>query len=414
MRTRKLILCSKLMLALTLGAALLPAQDHWVATWATAQNLFRGPAPANANANAARGYADQTIRMIVRTSIPGKRLRVRLANQFGGAPVKVGAAHVALRAKDSAIVEGSDHALTFDGKPGATIGPGVVLYSDPVDLTVPAVTELAVSLYFPEETGAPTTHATALHDTYISKAGDTTAKLDMAADATVTHAYYWLAGVDVMAPAAAATLVTFGDSITDGARSSNESNHAWPALLAARMAGNKATANVGIANMGIGGNRILRDGAGASALARFDRDVLMQPGVKWVMLLEGINDIGNAGRTPAQPVSADDLLAAYKQLIERAHEVGVKVIGCTLTPYEAAGYYTEQGEEIRSAVNQFIRTSKLFDGVVDFEAATRDPQALKHIRPDFDPGDHLHPNDAGYEAMANAIDLAIFSGKKAK
>jgi lysophospholipase L1-like esterase len=136
--------------------------------------------------------------------------------------------------------------------------------------------------------------------------------------------------------------------------------------------------------------------------------------VKWVMLLEGINDIGNAGRTPAQPVSADELLAAYKQLIERAHEAGVKVIGCTLTPYQAAGYYTEQGEEIRSTINQFIRTSKLFDGVVDFEAATRDPQALKHIRPDFDPGDHLHPNDAGYEAMANAIDLALFTGKKGK
>jgi lysophospholipase L1-like esterase len=403
----------KLILALALCAALLPAEDHWVATWATAENLFRG-APANVNARVPQGYQDQTIRMIVRTSLPGKRLRVRLTNQFGGAPVKVGAVHVALRAKAAAIVEGSDHAVMFDGKPGATVGPGVVLYSDPVEMTVPAVAELAVSLYFPEETGAPTSHGTALHDTYISKSGDTTAKLDMAEDSTVTHAYYWLAGVDVMAPANAASVVTFGDSITDGARSNNETNHAWPALLAARLAGNKSTANIGVANLGIGGNRVLRDGAGASALARFDRDVLMQPGVKWVMLLEGINDIGNAGRTPAQPVSTDDLLAAYKQLIERAHEVGVKVIGCTLTPYGGAGYATEQGEEIRSALNQFIRTSKLFDAVVDFEAAMRDPQSPKHIRADFDPGDHLHPNDAGYEAMANAIDLAIFSGKKGK
>jgi lysophospholipase L1-like esterase len=405
---------SRLILALTLGAALLPAQDHWVATWATAENLFRGPAPANPNANAPRGYHDQTIRMVVRTSIPGKRLRVRLTNAFGSAPVKVGTAHVALRAKASAIVEGSDRAVTFDGKPGATIGPGVVLYSDPVDLNVPALADLAVSLYFPDDTGAPTSHATALHATYISKSGDTTGKLDMAEDSTTTQAYYWLAGVDVMAPANAAAVVPFGDSITDGARSTTETNHAWPALLAARLAGNKATAMIGVANMGIGGNRVLRDGAGASALARFDRDVLTQPGAKWVMLLEGINDIGNAQRDPTQPVSADDLIAAYKQLITRAHDAGLKVIGCTLTPYGGAGYASDDGEQIRSAVNQFIRTSKLFDAFVDFEAATRDSADPKRIRAEFDPGDHLHPNDAGYEAMANAIDLAIFTGKKGK
>jgi lysophospholipase L1-like esterase len=404
-----------LTLALALAAAALPAQDHWVATWATAQNLFRGPAPANANANpnAPRGYRDQTIRMIVRTSIPGKKLRVRLANQFGGTPVKVGPAHIALRAKESAIVEGSDHVLTFDGNPTATIGPGVVLYSDAVEMTVPALTDLAVSLYFPGETGAPTTHATALHTTYISKEGDTTAKLDMAEGSTTTQAYYWLAGIDVMAPANAAAIVPYGDSITDGARSSNESNHAWPALLAARLAGKKETANIGVANMGIGGNRVLRDGAGASALARFDRDVLTQPGAKWVMLLEAINDIGREQRDATETTSADELIAAYKQLIQRAHEQGLKIIGCTLTPYQGAGYYTDHGEDVRSSMNQFIRTSKLFDAFVDFDAATRDPQNPKRIRAEFDPGDHLHPNDAGYEAMANAIDLGIFTGKKA-
>jgi lysophospholipase L1-like esterase len=404
----------RLFLTLVLGAALLPAQDHWVATWATAQNLSRGPAPANANPNAiaARGFHDQTIRMVIRTSIPGRKLRIRLANQFGGATVKVGAAHLALRAKASAIVEGSDRALTFDGKPGATLGPGVVLLSDPVELNVPALADVAVSLYFPGDTGAPTTHATALHTTYISKEGDTTAAPDMADGSTTTVAYYWLAGIDVAAPTNAAAIVTYGDSITDGARSSNESNHAWPALLAARLNANKATAAIGVANMGIGGNRVLRDGAGASALARFDRDVLTQPGVKWVMLLEGINDIGREQREPAETTSADELIAAYKQLIQRAHDQGIKIIGCTLTPYEGAGYSTEHGESVRAAVNDFIRTSKLFDAYVDFEAATRDPQNPKHIRADFDPGDHLHPNDAGYEAMANAIDLGIFTGKK--
>jgi len=401
-------------LALALLAAALPAEDHWVATWATAQNLSRGPAPANANANAPRGYHDQTIRMIVRTSIPGRRLRVRIANQFGGTAVTVGAAHVALRAKEAAIVEGSDRALTFDGKPGATIGPGVVLYSDPVELNLPALADLAVSLYFPGETGAPTTHATALHTTYISREGDTTGKLDMGEGSSKTQAYYWLAGIDVAAPSHAAAIVTYGDSITDGARSSNESNHAWPALLAARLAGKKETAHIGVANMGIGGNRVLRDGAGASALARLDRDVLTQPGAKWVMLLEGINDIGREQREPAETTNAEELIAAYKQIIERAHEQGLKVIGCTLTPYGGAGYYTDHGEEVRSAVNQFIRTSKLFDAFVDFEAATRDAADPKHIRAEFDPGDHLHPNDAGYEAMANAIDLSIFTKKAGK
>jgi lysophospholipase L1-like esterase len=390
-------------LLLAILPALLSAQDHWVATWTTAQALTRPPA----GANAPRGYTNQTIRMIVRTSIPGKRLRVQISNAFGATPVKVGAAHVALRGKESAIIEGSDRALAFAGKPDVTIGPGVVMFSDPVDFNVPQVAELAVSLYFPGETGAPTTHATALHTTYISKEGDTTAAPEMA-DATKTHAYYWLAGIDVFAPAKSAAIVTFGDSITDGARSSDESNHSWPALLAARLAAKKDTADIGVANMGIGGNRVLRDGAGASALARLDRDVLSQSGVKWLMLLEGINDIGREASTPAEITTPEELIAAFKQIIERAHTHGIKVIGCTLTPYEGAGYSRPNGEATREALNEFIRSSKAFDAVVDFEAATRDPQNPKRMRAEFDPGDHLHPNDAGYEAMANAIDLGMF------
>jgi len=287
-----------------------------------------------------------------------------------------------------------------------------VLFSDPVDLDVPAVTELAVSLYFPGETGPPTSHGTALHNTYISKEGDMTGQAEIAEPLT-TQSYYWLAGIDVVAPADAATLVTFGDSITDGARSTSETNHAWPALLAARLAGNKATAHIGVANMGIGGNRVLRDGSGASALARWDRDVLSQPGVKWVTLMEGINDIGREATVPAEAVTADEIIGAYKQLIEQAHARGVQVIGCTLTPYEGAGYSRENGEVTRAAVNTWIRTSGAFDAVVDFEAATRDTSSPKKLRADFDPGDHLHPNDAGYEAMANTFDLGIFTGKPA-
>ena len=327
--------------------------------------------------------------------------------------MKVGAAHIALRSKDSAIVEGSDRAVTFGGKPGATLQPGVMLLSDPVELNVPALADVAVSLFFPDATGPTTNHATALHTTYISKEGDTTGAPSMT-DVTTTEQYYYLAGIDVMAPEKAVTIVTFGDSITDGARSQNETNHAWPALLAARLAGKKETAHVAVANVGIGGNRVLRDGSGVSALGRLDRDVLTQPGAKWMMLLEGINDIGREQRDPTEATSADELIAAYRQMIERAHEQGIKVIGCTITPYEGAGYFLEKGEAIRAAVNQFIRTSKDFDAVADFDAAVRDPQSPRKIRADFDPGDHLHPNNAGYEAMANSINLAIFTGKKGK
>jgi len=396
-------------------------QDRWVATWATAQALVR-PAPARPAAPTAdattspaatpqeigaRGLNNQTVRMMVRTSIGGHRLRVRLSNAFGSAAIVLATAHLAIRAKDSGIVPDSDRSLSFNGKPGGTIAPGVVLLSDPVELNVPPVTDLAVSLYFPGETGPPTTHSTGLHNTYISKEGDLTAKTEIP-EPVITQSYYWLAGIDVAAGADAALLVTFGDSITDGARSTAETNHSWPALLAARLAANKATANIAVVNEGIGGNRVLRDGAGASALARFDRDVLSQPGVKWVTLMEGINDIGRGSMVPAEAVTADELIGGYKQFIAQAHAHGIQVIGCTLTPYEGAGYAREDGEQIRATLNSWIRTSGAFDAVVDFEAATRDTANARRIRAEFDPGDHLHPNDAGYQAMADAFDLKIF------
>ena len=388
---------------------------HWVATWATAESLLRPQPPATPPAQPApgsSGFKNQTVRMIARTSIGGNRIRIKVENAYNSAPLTIGAAHVALRAKDSAIVPGSDHAITFNGKPGCILSPGVERVSDPIDLKVAPLTDLAVSLYFPTETGPPTNHGTALHTTYISKEGDTTAQASMP-DASTTAAYYYLSAIDVDAPATAAAIVTFGDSITDGTRSTVDTNHSWPALLAARLAKNKATSDIGVANEGISGNRVLYDGAGASALARFDRDVLSQSGVKWVMLLEGINDIGrvNAPTPSPEAPTTEDLIAAYRQFIDRAHAHGIKVIGCTLTPYEGAGYAREAGETIRAAVNDFIRKGGAFDGVVDFEAATRDSAEPRKIRAAFDPGDHLHPNDAGYEAMANAIDLTIFTRK---
>ncbi len=391
--------------------------DHWVTTWATSPPLARvqspPAAPANPNSQQSineRGFTDQTVRMIVRTSIGGHRLRVKFANAFGAPPVQIGAAHIALRDKDSQIVAASDRPLLFNGKPGCILIPGVALVSDPVDLTFDPLAYLTVSLYFPVETGPPNSHGTGLHTTYISK-GDASAQAAIADPLLTTASYYWLSAIDVLAPAKAASIVAFGDSITDGAQSTVNTDHSWPALLAARLAKNPKTAAIGVSNQGIGGNRVLRDITGVSALGRFDRDVLGQSGVKWLMVLEGINDIGHGAIDPTEQVTAEEIIGGYKQLIDAAHDHGIKVIGCTLTPYEGANYSRPEGEAAREAVNNWIRTSHAFDAVADFEAATRDPANPKRIRAEFDPGDHLHPNNAGYEAMANAIDLTIFTHK---
>jgi lysophospholipase L1-like esterase len=348
--------------------------------------------------------------MIVHTSIGGPRVRVQLSNAFGTKALVVGAAHIALRLKESAIVEGSDRPLTFSGKPSFTIPPAAEVLSDPVDLEVPKLSDLAVSVYIPGTADTPTVHLTALHTTYLSQPGDWTGATSMA-DSKTAQLWYWIAAVDVEASSKAGLIVAFGDSITDGATSTPDTNRSWPSQLAERLAANRPTSNVAIVNQGISGNRLLNDGAGVSALARFDRDVLGQPGLKWLVVLEGINDIGLGGRPGAEPpdaVTAEDLIGAYKQLITRAHLHGIRVIGATLTPYLGAVYATDQGESIREAVNEWIRTSHAYDAVIDFDAAVRDPANPKQILPAYNTRDHLHPNDDGYKAMAAAVDLSMF------
>jgi lysophospholipase L1-like esterase len=347
--------------------------------------------------------------MIAHTSIGGQRVRIELSNVFGSTPLGIGAAHIAMRDQESGVVLASDRALLFGGRPACWIPPGGTVISDAVNLDVPAASDLAVSIYIPETATADTMHAVGLHTTYISKTGDATAAPSIA-DATTTQSFYFLTNVDVAAPPNAAAIVTFGDSITDGAVSTPNTDRSWPSFLARRLAASGG-ANIAVLNQGISGNRLLRDGAGVNALARFDRDVLVQPGVKWLMILEGINDIGlglRADAAASDVVSADDLIAALKQLIERGHEHGIKVIGGTLTPFEGAAYYSDAGETVRGAVNQWIRSSGAFDAVVDFDAATRDPEHPKQFRQGFNNGDHLHPNDTGYQAMADAIDLSVF------
>jgi lysophospholipase L1-like esterase len=413
-----------------------PPAEHWVSTWATAQSLApvsgrgggarAGAAPKQAppqattpqnGAGQGRGnnpqgiippsLNDQTMRMVIHTSLGGRRVRVELSNAIGASELRIGAAHIAVRAKESEIVPATDRALTFGGKPGCTIQPGVLMFSDSVDLEVAPMSDLAVSIYLPKDTGPPANHPVGLHTAYISK-GDMTGQPVMP-DPSTTTAYLWLSSVDVVADPKAFAIVAYGDSITDGYATTRDANLAWPTLLAKRLATNKATAHIAVVNQGISGNQVLRDGAGISALARFDRDVLSRPGVKWMILLEGINDINIRGRsTGPDALTSDELIAGYRQLIARAHSAGIRVIGATIMPEEGVPTASERGEEIRTSVNQWIRTSKSFDAIVDFDAVVRDPQRPTRVRPEFDPGDHIHPNDAGNQAMADAFDVAIF------
>lgn len=398
------------------------ANEYWVTTWATAQSIAPVPPiggrPPRPDASETRtspigpipgSFDNQTARMIIRTSIGGSRVRVQLSNAIGNPAVVVGAAHIAVAQKDAAILPASDRALTFGGRGSFSIPPGALVVSDPVDLEIPKLTDVAVSLYFPKDTGPPTVHPLALHTTYITS-GNATGDVTFTPSGTST-AYFWLSSVDIVEPARAGAIVALGDSITDGFATSVDKDQAWPALLAARLAGNKSTAMLGVLNLGISGNRVLRDGAGTNALARFDRDVLSRAGVRWMTLLEGINDITFSaipGMPPSEAVTADDLIWGYRQIIARAHVHGIKVAGATIMAVQGVATYTESGEAVREAVNHWIRTSGAFDAVIDFDALVRDPANPKRLRSEFDSGDHVHPNDRGNQAMADAIDLSMF------
>jgi lysophospholipase L1-like esterase len=389
-------------------AALLAATSlgSWVGTWAASPS----------SSNAARQFNQETLREIVHASVGGAQVRVRLSNAFGAQPLMIGAAHVAIRTSGTSIAQ--DRPLTFSGQTAFSIPPGALALSDPVSLEVTAFSDLAVSIYLPGPTTGATVHQSAQQTSYVVP-GDLTGSASLPESAAKITSWQFLAGVDVSTNRASEAIVAFGDSITDGARSTNDANARWPDVLARRLR------SMAVLNAGIGGNRVLHDGAaqlafaGQSALARFDRDVLAQPGVKYVIVLEGINDIGIPGSVAAgsEEVTPKEIIAGLRQLIERAHENGLRIFGGTLTPFEGTtipNYYSPERETKRQAVNEWIRTSKSFDAVIDFDKAVQDPEHPARMLPKYDCGDHLHMSDAGYKAMGEAIDLGLFGAKKRK
>ncbi len=399
-----------LLAALALCAAPLAAVAQtapWIATWTASQQPPRGVMPAS--------FTNQTVRQIVRVSIGGSKVRIRLSNEFGTKPVLIGAASVGLAGEGSDIQAGGPRPLTFGGSKSVVLIPGAPALSDPVDLSVPPLSDLAVSLFLPAATDLNTVHQVGLQTAFISSAGDFTGKSEFPAVDKVANRFF-LAGVMVEPTAPAKAIVTFGNSITDGTNSTVNANNRWPDILARRL--RDSGAQIAVLNQGISGNRVLSDGAGVSGLARFERDVLSHPGVTHVVIMLGINDIGWPG-TAIEPSgiyrTADEIVAGYKQMIDRAHLRGIRVIASPLTPFENAfagaanqGYYTPDKEAKRKAVNDWIRTGGAFDGIIDFERAVADPARPASILPAYDSGDHLHPNDAGYKAMGESIDLKLF------
>lgn len=364
------------------------------------------------------GTADTTLREIVHLSIGGPEVRVVFTNEFGTEPLTIGAAHVAVSSGGSGINMVSASGLTFGGRTQVTIPAGAMMVSDPVALKVPAESDLAISFFLPAQTISQVSIHTAADQTSYTAPGNVVGAQTLDSP-TEIRSWPFLKGVDVMAPAQAATVVAFGDSITDGAFAANNGNARWPDELARRLVANPKTADIGVLNEGIGGNGVLRQITGPSALSRFDRDVIAQAGVNWVIIMEAINDIGAYGpknpnapvpaTPPPAPPTAEDLIGGYKQMIERAHMHGIKVYMATLTPYGGAGYMSAEGDAVRVAVNTWIRSQKEADGVIDFDKVTLDPANPNKFLPAFDHGDHLHPSDPGYKAMGDAIDLSLFT-----
>jgi lysophospholipase L1-like esterase len=380
------------------------AHDNWVGAWGFPSIAFIPTKVLSSNSPPPpTDFDNVTVRQIVRLSHRAKRIRIRISNEFGEQSMILGPVHVALAGEDGSTIAGSDHALAFSGQATPTIPAGAPLLSDPLDWEIPALTRLAISIYVPGHIVPPAHRASE----YVSSPGDFVDVPSMPG-ATLVRSGALVSQVDIVSSAASRAVVTFGDSITEGFGSSVNEFRGWSDRLAERLVNNRKTGDWAVVNAGINSNRLLHNGPGSGALTRFDRDVLSTPGVVAIILFEGINDIGYSTTLPSEAITPAQLIGTYEQLIERAHMHGIAVIGATITPYEGAHYYAPTGEQMRQTVNAWIRGSRVFDGVIDFDAALRDPAHPSRVLPALERGDHLHPNDAGYAAMAEAIDLTLF------
>ena len=353
-------------------------------------------------------FDDRTIRMVVHSSVNGHALRIHLSNLRGTTPLTIGATSVATQADRATAVSHTEHTVTFAHRTSVTIAAGAEAVSDPVPMTVTADHNVLVSIYLPNATSSATWHSDAFDTAYLSAAGDHTAEAGDGNYITSTTSWYYLSGLDVISPDARGVVVAFGDSITDGYNTPTGTYQRWPDDLARRLA---ATHPMGVVDAGIGGNRVLTDvpniWQGISATKRFAHDALGQAGVRDVILMEGINDVGNNAGPDGGPLTAQQLIDGYRNLIQQAHAAGVRIIGGTMLPDRGNGYYSDSAEAIRQAANQWIRTSGAFDGVADFDKAVADPTDPTALDPRYDSGDHLHPNAAGMQALADTIDLGL-------
>lgn len=385
--------------------------QHWVATWSTANAEV--PSPAT--------FKNQTIREIIHTTVGGQAVRIRLANTFGAQPVTFDSVYVGIQKNGASLVPGSNHVVTFGGSKSITIREGAEALSDPISLPVGSEQNLAVSLFASVSTGPATTHSIAFQTNYLSDAGNVASSEDASPFAKTSQSWYFLQSIDVLSsPDMKGAIVALGDSITDGVSSRPDTYERWTDVLARRLLSSQPI--ISVLNAGISGNRVLTNSPcwGVNALARLDRDVFSQTAVRAVILFEGTNDIGQPDTPTASlppqvvpclsktQITSDELIAGYKQIIAQAHAHGLKIFGATILPYQGFAAWTQPGEAKRVAVNNWIKTSGDFDGVIDFASAISDPANPQRMNPKYDSGDHLHPGPAGHEAMGNAVDLALF------